>query len=85
MSSTLPAITGIQLVALLEKDGWLCAGKTTHGVSMQKLINGKYWVAIIPCKKNKSLPEKTLHAILSVKQSGIKRSGLVALIEKYGI
>lgn len=83
--SNLPAITGEQLVKLLEKDGWKNEGKTTHGVSMQKKVNGVHKVVIIPVKKSKSIPDKTLGGILSVKQSGITRSGLERLIETHGI
>lgn len=85
MSADLPAITGEQFVALLEKDGWYIEGKTTHGISMQKYINGRHRVAIIPCKSNRSMNPKTLHDILSVKQSGITRAGLKTLIDLHGI
>lgn len=81
--SRLPALTGEQLISLLEKDGWTNEGKTTHGVSMQKYVNGRFKVVIIPVKKNKSIPTKTLGDILSVKQSGIGRKGLEELIKKY--
>lgn len=85
MSASLPAITGDQLVTLLEKDGWSNEGKTTHGISMQKLVDGRHRVVIIPCKKSRSIPTKTLHDMLGMKQSGIGRSGLVDLIDKYGL
>ena len=31
-----PALTEVQLISLLEKDGWVRLGYRTHGVSMQK-------------------------------------------------
>lgn len=83
--STTPALTGEQLVTLLEKDGWVNAGKCNHGVSMQKNVNGQFLVTVIPIKKNKSIAEKTLGQILSVKQTRIGKAGLIALIDKYGI
>lgn len=82
---TPPALTGEQLITLLEKDGWVKAGYRTHGVSMQKNVDEQFLVTIIPIKKNKPIAEKTLGQILSVKQTRIGKAGLKALIDKYGI
>lgn len=86
MTTTPPALTGEQLISLLEKDGWVRLGYRTHGVSMQKKMkDGQILVTVIPIKKNKSIAEKTLGNILSVKQTRIGKAGLIALIEKYGV
>lgn len=83
-ATTLPAITGNQLIKLLKQDGWVYQRDANHGAAYSKKIKGRNIVAIIPIK-NDSLPNKTLGAILNVKQTGIGRKGLVALIEKYGL
>jgi len=83
--SDIPAISGNQLIALLQKDGWTLAGQRTHGVALKKADDsGRVRVALIK-PTSKSLPEQTLGGILSVKQSGIGRKGLRELIEKYGL
>ena len=84
MNKELPAITGPELISLLEKDGWKINGYTTHGKSLIKYDKKteRTLVAIIPTK-SRSLPKTTLGRILSVKQTGIGRNGLLKLIEKY--
>lgn len=84
LATILPAITGNQLIRLLEQDGWAYQRDAKHGAAYSKEIDGRNVVAIIPTK-NDSLPDKTLGAILSVKQTGIGRRGLVTLIKKYGL
>jgi len=51
----------------------------------KKMKDGQILVTVIPIKKNKSIAEKTLGNILSVKQTRIGKAGLIALIEKYGV
>lgn len=82
--STLPALTGEQLIALLEKDGWIQDGKRTHGISMKKNDNGRFLVTIIPINKRRPIPEGTLGAILSMKQTRIGKKGLEQLMKKFG-
>ncbi len=76
------SITGHELMALLEKDGWIPGGMRTHGVFYSKLFPGEARPrsTIVP---NISVPlqRSTLGAILSVKQTGLGRTGLQALID----
>jgi len=84
MHRAIPAISGKQLISLLEKDGWEKRRRAKHGIAFSKYINGVNKVTIIPDTKA-SLPEGTLQAILSMKQTGIGKRGLLQLINKYGI
>ncbi|PIP13799.1 MAG: hypothetical protein COT45_02960 [bacterium (Candidatus Stahlbacteria) CG08_land_8_20_14_0_20_40_26] len=80
----LPAITGKQLIRLLEKDGWKENRKATHGISLTKKVGDRILVTVIPDTKA-SLPKATLMAILSEKQTGLGKKGLLELLNKYGI
>jgi len=80
----LPAISGKQLIKLLEKDGWIIKGQATHGVSLAKLVGDRTVVTVVR-NTNASLPVGTLGAILGVKQIGIGKSGLLDLVNKYGL
>ncbi len=82
--SSLPAIKGKQLVRLLEKDGWQNRGKSQHGIYLFKIVSGDYRFDVIP-NKSRPLPHSLLSRILSSRQSGIGRTGLRTLVEKYGI
>lgn len=86
MKDSLPAITGPQLIRLLEKDGWENKRHANHGDALVKYFpkRKKTKVAIVPTK-SRSLPQSTLNRILSVKQTGIGRKGLLKLIEKYSL
>jgi len=84
MHRAIPAINGKQLISLLEKDGWEKRRRAKHGIALSKYINGVNKVTIIPDTKA-SLLEGTLQAILSMKQTGIGKRGLLQLINKYGI
>ena len=82
----LPAVTGLQLIELLRRDGWELRGDSRHGAALTKYDHERsqmLW-AIVP-KRGKPLPKTLLHRILSVKQTGIGRKGLQSLIEKYGL
>lgn len=85
MASPLRAITGLQLIKLLIKDGWIVKRRTNHGVSLAKKVNNRTRVTVIPTKKSQSLPPGTLSAILGPKQTNIGKEGLRNLIKKYGI
>jgi len=83
--STLPAISGNQLIKLLVKNGWTKRKKKArHGIALYKKYRDRTRVIIIP-NKNDDLPKGTLSAILGPKQANIRRKGLEKLIEKYGI
>jgi predicted RNA binding protein YcfA (HicA-like mRNA interferase family) len=83
--SDIPAISGYQLIKLLCRDGWVPGRKATHGRCLtKKLPNGRTLVTFVP-ETTASLPEGTLHAILSSKQTQIGKAGLVRLLNKYGI
>lgn len=84
MSNILPAVTGNQLIKLLKKDGWLATGQNAHVVKLRKQFNDRVRITIIQ-PINDSLATGTLSAILSFKQTGIGKDGLVNLIEKYGL
>lgn len=84
MPGELPAITGIQLIKLLRKDSWTPGRRAKHGICLTKKFGDITRVTFIP-ETRESLPEGTLSAILSSKQTGIGRAGLRKLIEKYGI
>jgi len=82
--SSLPVISGNQLIKLLSQDGWIIKRKAKHGLSMYKEFRNKKQVTIIP-NKNDDLPKGTLSDILGPKQTNIGRKGLEKLINKYGL
>ncbi len=74
----LPAITGLELIKLLRRNGWVEERSSRHGAALKKYdvaSNRTRW-AIIPRRK-KSLPPTVLGRILSKKQSGIGRDGFL--------
>ncbi len=82
--TTVPAITGVQLVWLLEKDGWTREGRAKHGVTLAKKI-GERRVVTFAKDTNESIPPTTLGQILGVKQTGLGKPGLLRLINEYGL
>jgi predicted RNA binding protein YcfA (HicA-like mRNA interferase family) len=82
--SDLPAISGKQLIKLLILDGWEIKKRGTHGMSLYKKIGNRRIVTTVPDKKD-SLPNGTLGAILSVKQTQLGKKGLAKLISKHGM
>jgi predicted RNA binding protein YcfA (HicA-like mRNA interferase family) len=82
----LPAITGYQLIRLLEKGGWSRGSKARHGLRMSKWDSDiqRTRVTVIPSSRA-SLPEGTLGAILGPKQTGLGKKGLDLLIREHGI
>lgn len=84
MYTVIPAITGKQLIKLLKRDGWEPVRKATHGISLTKCIGKRKRVTVIQDIRA-SLPQGTLRAILSTKQTGIGKRGLLELLNKYGI
>ena len=79
-----PSITGFQLIKLLKKDGWIVGRKANHGRTMTKRIGNRTRVTFVP-EQRASLPSGTLSAILSQKQTGIGRSGLLKIINEFGL
>lgn len=86
MPDALPAITGVQLVRLLRRDGWQeKPERTREGIFFYKRHpDGKVRTTVIPMKRRPLTPG-TLSTILGTKQSGIGRAGLLALIERHGL
>ena len=75
-------ITGKQLIALLQKNGWIIRRRARHGLSLSRCIDGTNKVTVVPYTRA-ILPAGTLSAILGDKQTGIGRNGLLELIDKY--
>lgn len=69
---------------LLELEGWTQGGRRNHGVFYSRVFPGERLPrsTVIPDKSD-PLPPSTLGAILSVKQTGLGRTGLQALLDKY--
>lgn len=84
MYTSLPAISGKQLIRLLKKDGWIEGRRKTHGVALTKAVGDRTLVTVIPDTRA-SLPDGTLSAILGPKQTNIGRQGLLDLLNKYGL
>ena len=83
--TTVPAITGKQLIKLLQKDGWIIQRKTKHGVSLIKRVGNRTLTTVIQ-DTAASLPKGTLSDILGPQQTRIGgKKGLLKLINKYGI
>lgn len=80
---SLPAISGVELMKLLEQDGWVKQRSCNHGFALYKEFPTRKRVTVVP-NKRKALPTGTLRAILSQKQTGLGRAGLERLIKRYG-
>ena len=80
----LPAFSGKRLVKLLQKDGWIIHRQAKHGVSLTKRFPDRTRVTVVP-SGNAILDDGTLSAILSPKQTSIGKSGLLKLVNEYGI
>ena len=80
MSGGLPAITGPELIKLLQKDGWKEDGRRTHGLAMKKEFPDDIIRFTVIPTRNDSLPKKTLSLILGPKQTNIGSSGLKKLL-----
>lgn len=82
----LPAVTGFQLIRLLELDGWKRGRRGTHGQALYKRLSGenRTLVTVVP-RTRASLPTGTLGGILSVKQTRLSRRRLIELIRKHGM
>jgi len=79
-----PALTGKQLIILLQKDDWILKGRTRHGVALAKQFQDRTKVTVVPDTKA-SLDEGTFAAILGVKQTGTGKKGLLDLVNRLGL
>lgn len=75
-------ISGRYLMCLRELDGWIRDHRANHGILFYKEFPGERRArfTVIP-DKLAPLPDTMLGRILSVKQTGIGRTGLQRLIE----
>ncbi|NOR13329.1 MAG: addiction module toxin, HicA family [Candidatus Aminicenantes bacterium] len=80
----LPALSGFQLIRLLKKDGWEEKRRARHGMSLTKKFGKRTRVTIVPTTRA-SLPTGTLMDILGSKQTKLKKSGLLNIINKYRV
>jgi predicted RNA binding protein YcfA (HicA-like mRNA interferase family) len=83
--TSLPSFSGKQLIRLLLKAGGTIEGKSTPGshVAVVYYVGGRKRVFVIP-DTSSSLPTGTLHGIISKKQTGLGKNGLLKLLSKYG-
>ena len=80
----LPAITGKQLIKLLEDAGWIEGRRARHGIALTKKYCNTTRVTVVPDKRA-SLPEGTLRAIIGPMQTQLGSKGLEGLIKKHGL
>ncbi len=78
----IPTLSGLGLIKLLKKDGWIEHRQVTHGVALIKRAKDRTRVTIVP-KSRAALPVGTLMAILGEKQTGLGKAGLLELLNKY--
>ncbi len=78
MSVDLPAINPKDLIKIFENEGWQIQRRANHDLAMSKYFNGKNHITIIPMK-DKSMPKRTLMAILGIKQTQIGRERFLEL------
>ena len=83
MYTKLPALSGRQLLKLLQKDGWTIARRARHGVSLTKRFDDRTRVTVVPTSRA-NLDEGTLSAILGPKQTSIGKKGLLEILNKHG-
>ena len=81
--TTIPSLTGKQLIRLLQKDGWQPRRRAKHGIALAKVVGDTTRVTVVP-DTNDDLRD-VLDWILSVKQTGLGKSGLLALLNTYGL
>ncbi|MBI3736909.1 type II toxin-antitoxin system HicA family toxin [Candidatus Sumerlaeota bacterium] len=68
--------------SLLEKDGWAYRREGKHGPIYVKPINGMWHTTQIPRKwDSEAIAVGTLQAILSTRQTGLGKAGLLRLLE----
>ncbi len=78
-----PAVTGKQLLRLLEADGWEVTRRARHGVILKKRFSDATRITVV--KDTKAvIPAGTLGSILGPRQTGLGKAGLQRLIGRYG-
>ncbi len=77
----IPALTGRQLISLLKSDGWEEQRRANHGVFLVKLVDGRRRTTVVK-DTSRDIPRGTLAAILSSRQTGLGRAGLLRLMER---
>ncbi len=82
MYTSIPKITGPQLIRLLSLDGWEIRRKARHGLVLRKRIAGRLFRTVVSTRPE-PLPEGTLSAIL--RQTGLGKEGLLRLLNKHGL
>ena len=80
----LPALSGRQFRRLLEADGWKFVRYSQHGALLTKRVGGESKNVVVK-NTSRDLPNGTLAAILSQRQTGLGRDGLLRLIERHGL
>jgi predicted RNA binding protein YcfA (HicA-like mRNA interferase family) len=85
MADDLPSISGRQLMRLLRLDGWREIRRANHGIAFRKEFAGAPTRVTIVPDKRRPLAAGTLAEILGVKQTGLGRQGMRALIDKHGL
>ena len=70
-------------MVLLVSDGWVARGRTRHGIILRKQFPGESrpLYTVVP-DKSENLPDGTLGAILSVRQTRLGRNGLQELMDR---
>jgi predicted RNA binding protein YcfA (HicA-like mRNA interferase family) len=81
MAGGLPAVSGVYLMKLLERDGWKFLRESTHGKAYGKMFPDGPRVTTIP-NRTDSLPTGTLKAILGPRQTNYGRHGFLKLLGK---
>ena len=85
MVQALPSITGMQLIRLLKRGGFVERRKARHGLALSKRLPDESTVVTVVPQTLAALPSATLHAILGPKQTKLGRQGLLALIQQHGL
>ena len=85
MAQALPSISGMQLIRLLKRGGFVDGRKSRHGRTLTKrLPEGITVVTFVP-ETRADLAPGTLAAILGPRQTRLGRRGLLALIREHGL
>ena len=80
----IPTLTGRQLYRLLRADGWELRRRSNHGMFLIKRFGDRTRTTIVK-DSGRDIPSGTLSAILSQRQTGLGRDGLLRLIERHGL
>ena len=80
----IPTLTGRELYRLLIADGWEFQRHTRHGDFLTKTVGVKNRTTLVK-NNGRDIPKGTLAEILSQRQTGLGRDGLIRLIERRGL